>query len=62
MKTISGMQVSWGVVMCQRGSGSRCLQKYGKGKCKVDLVHSMKSYRATGGTAALIPYLNTRWG
>lgn len=62
MNNVSGMQVFWGVVMCRRGSGYRCLQKYVKGKGKVAPVHSIKSYRAIGGTAPLIPFLNTRWG
>jgi len=57
---ISGIQFFRGVMLCSWGSGSICLQKYVKGKGKVAHVHAMKSYRASGGTAPLIPCLNRK--
>jgi len=47
-------------MLCRWGSGSVCLQKYVKGEGKVAPVHTMKSIRASEGTAPLAPCLNTR--
>ena len=58
---IIGIQVFWDVVLCSWASGSRCIEKYVKSKGKVVPVHTIKSYRASGGTAPLIPNLGTRW-